>query len=184
MNWRWISIAALLATLVAGYGAFIRRDPSEVTSADAPLQPGYFLSNAIITQTEKDGSPGLRLIAARIDQQRENDSIRLRDVEVVMLKSADRQWRLTAQKGFVPAGSRVIEFSGDVHLRPLDSKENAYLRTDSLAIDTEKEIAYSTVSPADIRFGRMAMRVKRFEADLKSERIKLESARGRSERGT
>ena len=183
MNWRWISIAALLATLVAGYGAFTRRDPSEVTSGDTPLQPGYFLSNAIITQTEKDGSPSLRLIAARIDQQHENDSIRLHNVEVEMLKSPDRPWRLTAQQGFVPAGSHVIEFRGDVHLRPLDSKENAYLRTDALAVDTEKEIAYSTESPADIRFGRMAMRVKRFEADLKSERIKLESARGRAERG-
>lgn len=183
MSWRWISITALLATLVAGYGAFMRRDPSEVTSAEAPLQPGYFLSNAIITQTQKDGSPSLRLVAERIDQQRENDSIRLRNVEVEMTKSPDRPWRLTAQRGFVPAGSRVIEFSGDVHLRPLDSTENTYLRTDALAIDTEREIAYSTQSPADIRFGRLSMRVKRFEADLKSERIKLESARGRSERG-
>ena len=183
MNWRWITIAALLATLVAGYGAFVRRDPSEVTTDSAPLQPGYFLSNAIVTQTEKDGTPGVRLIAERIVQQRENDSIRLHTVQVEIMNIADRHWLLTAQQGFVPSGSRVIEFSGDVNLRPKDSGENAFLRTDALSIDTEKEIAYSTRSPVDIRYGRLAMRVKRFEADLKTEKVKLESVRGRSERG-
>jgi len=183
MNWRWVSIAALLAALVAGYGAFTRQDPSDVSSTEAPTQPGYFLADAIITQTEKDGSPGIRLAAKRIDQQREQGSIRLTDVRVDFLKTTERPWVLTAQEGFVPEASRVIEFSGDVHLYPLDSPNAASLRTNALAIDTEKNIAYSTDSPVDIRYGRIAMTVKRFEADLNTEKIKLESVRGHSERG-
>jgi LPS export ABC transporter protein LptC len=183
MNWRWISIAALLAALVAGYGAFMRRDPSEVLSSQAPPQPGYFLRDAIITQTEKDGSPGIRLVAQRIDQKSSEDTITLTTVEVDFLRTADRQWMLTAERGFVPMGSRVIQFSGDVHLRPLDDTSTASLRTNALAIDMEKNIAYSTQSPVDIRFGKVAMKVKRFEADLTSEKVKLESIQGRTERG-
>jgi LPS export ABC transporter protein LptC len=182
MSWRWISIAALLATLVAGYAAFTQRDPSEVIYGEAPPQPGYFLRDAIITQTEKDGSPGMRLIAQRIDQKSTEDAIRLTTVQVEFLRTAERQWMLTAQQGFVPTGSRVIEFSGDVRLRPIDNTADTYLRTNALAIDTEKNIAYSTQSPVDIRFGRVAMRVKRFEADLNAEKVRLESIRGRTER--
>jgi LPS export ABC transporter protein LptC len=181
MNWRWISIAALLAALVAGYAAFTQQDLSEVISMEPPPQPGYFLRDAIITQTEKDGSPGLRLIAERIDQRSTEDAIRLSTVQVELLRTPNRQWMLTAQQGLVPMGSRVIEFSGDVHLRPIDSTANASLRTSALAIDTEKNIAYSTHSPVDIRYGRLLMNVKRFEADLNSEKVQLESVRGRSE---
>jgi LPS export ABC transporter protein LptC len=182
MNWRWISITALLAALVAGYGAVTRRDPTEVLSSDAPAQPGYFLRDAIITQTEKDGGPGIRLIAERIDQKSSEDAIRLRTVQVDLLKTAERHWMLTANEGFVPMGSRVIQFSGDVHLRPADDTTTAYLRTNALAIDTEKNIAYSTQSPVDIRFGKVTMKVKSFEADLDNEKVKLESIRGRTER--
>jgi len=181
MNWRWISIAALLAALVAGYTAFMRRDPSDVIATEAPPQPGYFLRDAVITQTEKDGRPGIRLVAQRIDQKNAESAIHLSTVRVDFLRTVERQWMLTAQQGFVQMGSRVIQFSGDVHLRPIDSSTNAYLRTEALAVDTERNVAYSVQSPVDIRFGRAAMRVKRFEADLNSEKVKLESIRGRTE---
>ena len=183
MNWRWISIAALLAALVAGYGAFVRQDPAQVTLSDSQRAPSYFLRSAIITQTEQDGSPGLRLIADRIDQERAGANIRLSSVHVDFLRTRDRQWTLTAQEGVIPADSRVIEFRGDVHLRPIDAKTPTYLRTDALSIDTERQVAYTTLSPSNIRFGRFSMTVKRFEADLNTEKVKLESVRGRSERG-
>jgi hypothetical protein len=35
-----------------------------------------------------------------------------------------------------------------------------------------------------MQFGRYSMRVKRVEADLKTEKIRLESAHGRSERSS
>jgi LPS export ABC transporter protein LptC len=183
MNWRWISIAALLAALVAGYGAFMQRESSQLSQDTAVDSPSYFLKDAIITQTQKDGSPSLRLTAAHIDQQRAGESIRLTDVHVDFLKTQERPWVLTAREGFVPEDSRVVEFRGDVHLRPADSTVPTYLRTNALSIDTEKNIAYTTTSPVDLKFGRLGMTVKSFQADLNTEKVKLESMRGRSERG-
>jgi len=182
MNWRWVWLAALLAALVAGYGALTGRDPSQVSVSESDALPSYFLRDALIVQTEEDGTPGLRLAASRIDQERTGGDIHLTSVRVEFLRTQQREWVLTAREGHIPAESRVIEFRGDVHLRPIDSKTPTYLRADALRIDTERQVAYSTSSPVDIRFGGFAMTVGRFEADLNTEKVKLESVRGRSER--
>jgi len=182
MNWRWVSIAALLAALVAGYGVFMKNDPAQLLENDSSERPSYFLRDAIITQTEKDGSPAMRLTAARIDQLRAGEAIKLTDVHVDFLRTKERQWVLTANEGFVPETFHIVEFKGDVHLRPADAQTPTYLRTDELTIDTERNLAYTTTSPVDLRFGQLNMTVKRFEADLNTEKVKLESMRGQSER--
>lgn len=183
MNWRWISIAALLAALVAGYGVFTSRDGAQLTVTPSERMPSYFLRDALIVETAEDGSPSLRLSAERIDQAHTGAAIELTDVRVDFLRTLQRQWMLTARHGTIPPQSSVIEFRGNVDLRPIDGQTFTYLRTDALSIDTERQVAYTTSSPADIRFGQFAMTVQRFEADLNTEKVKLESVRGRSERG-
>ena len=125
MNWRWISIAALLAALVVGYGALVERDPAPTHERRAaPPQPGYYLQDAIITQTQQDGSLSLRLVANRIEQQRRDDSIALRHGARDYFASR-RERAVDADRrtqGFVPANSRVVQFSGDVELRPADAQ--------------------------------------------------------------
>lgn len=179
MNWRWISLTALLAALVVGYGALVERNPAPAASSTQAERPGYYLQDAVITQTQKDGSISLRLIANRIEQQRRDDSIALQTVRVNYFQSPGREWLLTAQEGFVPANFRVVQLSGDVELRPADAQQNALLRTDAMAIDTQTNIAYSTTSPVHLRFGQHAMVVKNFRADLNNEKIRLESVNGR-----
>jgi len=178
MSWRWISLAAGLAALVAVFGALVDRDTSGDASDSTAPPPGYYLQDAIITQTQIDGSPDMRLIASRIDQQREDDTIHLAKVQVDYLKVPARHWILTADAGEIPADSRIVQFSGNVELRPADTQAQTYLRTDALAIDTEKHLAYTTQSPVEVRFGKNAMTVRKLQADLTTEKIKLESVRG------
>ena len=87
MNWRWISLAALLGALVIGYGALVERNPAPAASDTQAEQPGYYLQDAVITQTQKDGSVGLRLIADHIAQQG-NDNITLDTVRVNYFQSS------------------------------------------------------------------------------------------------
>jgi LPS export ABC transporter protein LptC len=200
MSWRWISIAALLAALVAVYGALVDRNIASDTDDDTPPPPGYYLKDAIITQTQPDGSPNLRLVAARIEQRRKEEDILLNDVRLDYLKIADRPWVLTAEHGKVPEDSRIVEFTGNVDLHPLlpltplpqnssarkgqnqkpEQQAPTWLRTQALAIDTENNRAYTTQSPTAIRFGTYTMTVKRLEADLTTEKVRLISARGKS----
>ena len=179
MNWRWISLAALLAALVIGYGALVQRNPAPAASNDQAERPGYYLQDAIITQTQQDGSVGLRLVANRIEQQHIDDSISLDTVRVNYFQSPEHEWLLTARRGSVPANFRVVQLFGDVELRPADAQPTAFLRTESMAIDTQSNVAYSLSSPVQLRFGQHAMTVKNFRADLNSEKIRLESVHGR-----
>ena len=186
MNWRWISLAALLAALVIGYGALVERNPAPTTSDTQAEQPGYYLQDAIVTQTHQDGSVSLRLVANRIQQQRRDDSIALDTVRVNYYqtspgKSQQREWLLNAREGLVPANFRVVQLFGDVVLRPADAQPQAFLRADALAVDTQTNVAYSIASPVHVRFGSHAMVVKNFRADLDSEKIRLETVHGRFE---
>ena len=101
MNWRWISLAALLAALVIGYGAFIERNPAPAANSGQAEPPGYYLQDAIITQTQKDGSVSLRLVANRIEQQHLDDSIALDTVRVDYFQSPEHEWLLTAPSCWV-----------------------------------------------------------------------------------
>jgi LPS export ABC transporter protein LptC len=184
MNWRWIAVAAALAALVAVYGALVDRNLSGDTDDDTPPPPGYYLKNAIITQTQPDGSPDLRLVASRIEQQRKDDNILLTDVRLDYLKMPERHWVLTAEHGMVPEDSKIVEFTGNVDLHPArvenQPQQATWLRTQALAIDTENNRAYTTQSPTTIRFGTYTMTVKRVEADLTTEKVRLIAARGKS----
>jgi LPS export ABC transporter protein LptC len=192
MNWRWISLAALLAALVIGYGALVERSPAPTTNDAQAEQPGYYLQDAIVTQTQQDGSVSLRLVANRIEQQRRDDSIALDTVRVNYYQSnsgsnsgsksgqsPQREWLLNARQGLVPANFHVVQLFGDVVLRPADAQPEAFLRVDALAVDTQTNVAYSLASPVRVRFGSHEMVVKNFRADLDSENIRLESVHGR-----
>jgi LPS export ABC transporter protein LptC len=179
MNWRWISLAAMLAALVIGYGALVERNPAPAANGGEAERPGYYLQDAIITQTQQDGSVGLRVIANRIEQQHLEDNITLDTVRVDYFQSPEHEWLLTARRGTVPANFRVVQLFGDVELRPADAQPAAFLRADAMALDTQTNVAYSLSSPVRLRFGGHAMVVKNFRADLNSEKIRLESVNGR-----
>ena len=183
MSWRWISLAAALAAIVIGYGAFVNDGATPVANHDMPEQPGYYLKDAVILRTREDGSPGIELIARRIQQRlsrpARGEAITMESVRVNYFGKKDWQWALTAQTGLVPPNSRIVQLEGDVELRPLEGNSNAFLRTDELAIDTEKNLAYSTRSPAHMRFGQHSMTVKTLRADLTSEKLRLETVNGR-----
>jgi lipopolysaccharide export system protein LptC len=183
MSWRWISLAAALAAIVIGYGAFVNDGATPVANHELPEQPGYYLKDAVILRTREDGSPGIELIARRIQQRltrpERGEAITMESVRVNYFGKDDWQWALSAQSGLVPPNSRIVQLEGDVELRPLQGDSNAFLRTDELAIDTEKNIAYSTRSPAQMRFGQHSMTVKSLRADLTSEKLRLETVNGR-----
>jgi LPS export ABC transporter protein LptC len=184
MNWRWVSLAAALAAIVIGYGAFIDSDSTPTMSNELPEQPGYYLKDAIILRTREDGSPSIELIAREIEQRlNRNDggeAINLDSVRVNYFGTTDWQWELTAQSGQVPPNSRIVHLDGNVELRSLASDApDTFLRTDELAIDTEKSVAYSTRSPVQVRFGSHSMVVKNLRADLKTEKVRLEAVNGR-----
>jgi LPS export ABC transporter protein LptC len=185
MNWRWVSLAAALAAIVIGYGAFIDNDSAPTISHELPDQPGYYLKDAVVLRTREDGSPSIELIARQIEQRvnrnQRGEAINFESVRVNYFGTTDWQWELTAKSGQVPPNSRIVHLDGDVELRSLanNAPTDTFLRTDELAIDTEKNVAYTTRSPVHVRFGPHSMVVKHLRADLNSEKLRLEAVNGR-----
>lgn len=181
MSWRWISIAAMLAAVVVGFGALSGRNTEDENAAATSEQPAFYAKDAIVLQTQEDGSPQARLVADRIDQKVADDSILLHNVRVDYLRVPGKVWVMHADRGEVPADSRTIAFSGNVRMYPADTTPEAFLRTDSIVVDTDRNLAYTTSSPTSLQYGRYTMRVKRLQADLKTEKVTLEAVNGRSE---
>jgi len=184
MNWRSVSLTAALAAIVIGYGAFVDNGSAPTMSHELPEQPGYYLKDAVILRTRKDGAPSIELIARQIEQKlnrnQGGEAITMESVRVNYFGTTDWAWELTAKSGQVPPNSRVVHLDGDVELRSLaPNATDTFLRTDELAIDTEKSVAYSTRSPVKVRFGQHSMVVKNLRADLNNEKLRLETVNGR-----
>ena len=184
MNWRWVSLAAALAAIVIGYGAFVDNGSAPTMSNEMPEQPGYYLKDAVILRTREDGSPGIELVARHIEQKltrgERGEAIEMESVRVNYFGTTDWQWELTAQTGEVPPNSRVVHLEGNVELRSLASDApDTFLRTEELAIDTEKSVAYTTRTPVQVRFGPHSMVVKNLRADLNREKLRLETVNGK-----
>jgi LPS export ABC transporter protein LptC len=177
MSWRWVSIAAMLAALVLAYGVFTGGNESSVRTRQPPPRPGYLLKDAVITETQPDGSPGVRVIATRIEQL-PNDGFSMSKVRVDYLRIPDKEWKLSAERGFIPADFRVVELSGDVQLRPADAGSNMSVRTEALAIDMTKNLAYSKGAKVQLQFGNYRLTVDELRADLSTERVETKHGRG------
>jgi LPS export ABC transporter protein LptC len=184
MNWRWVSLAAALAAIVIGYGAFVDDGDAPTMSNELPEQPGYYLRDAVILRTSEDGSPSIELVAREIEQRLNRneggEAINMDSVRVNYFGATDWQWELTADSGQVPPNSRIVHLDGGVELRSLaPGATDTFLRTDELTIDTEKSVAYTTRSPVNVRFGPHSMVVKNLRADLKSEKVRMDAVNGK-----
>lgn len=174
MNWRWVWLTAALGALAVSYGLLTRRDEDETASVSKPRQPGYYLEDAIIIETQPDGKPRLKLSARLIQQNPRDDSIALHQVRVDYLAVRERHWLLTADRGYIPPVSRRIEFRGDVEIRDVSSQTSPRVMSERLELDMEKNIA-RTDSPVQIVFGPHTLRARGLWADLKGEKLRLES---------
>lgn len=178
MIWRIFIICSLV--LVAAVSLFsTRRGPeSDATTAQIqPPQPGYYMRGARITEMGEDGEPLYRVEAARIQQDPVDNSVRLEDLTLIYRTPEARNWTLTAARGFVPPGSKTLNLAGDVRIigQPAADTQPAVVRTERLVLDTESSVA-STRDRVDIEWGDRRLSTMGLVADLKAERLQLESA--------
>lgn len=174
MNSKWVWLIASLGALAVTYAVLTRQGDEEATQASRPPQPGYYLEDAVIVETGADGKPRVKLAARVIAQNPMDDSIGLTDVRVNYSADGAKQWLLTAKEGFVPPGSQLIEFSGNVEIQDLSSSTAPRVTSDRLELDMGKNIAH-TDSPVQIAFGPHTLSARGLWADLKGETLRLES---------
>lgn len=150
MPWRSVFITALIAALLAVYGLWSRRGGDDLTDRPAPTQAGYYLLNAIVTETDASGAARFKLHANQINQNPTNESIDLQQVQLDYQSAPDAQWLLTAERGHLVTGSRIIDFIGNVDIKPQGESDNPVeLHTELLSVDTANNVA---IAPGKVKF--------------------------------
>ena len=167
-----------LIGLAAGSWWLARRDSGEERPEALPAQqPGYYLSDATLEQTDVTGRLTLRVHSARAAQDGEQGPVHLQQLEVHYYPDPDQDWLMTSAAGSLPPAGRVVEFEGDVRLlaAAAAAATGAVVRTEHLALDIDTTLA-TTADPVTIEFGPHAVIARGLRADLKHETLRLESA--------
>lgn len=177
MIWRIFVIAALVIVVAVSLFRDRRPAPDRPTTQAQSPQPGYYMDGARIVETGEDGLPLYRVDAKHIQQNPADSSIELDDLALSYSTPEARDWTVTAARGFVPPGSKTLQLAGDVRIvgQPAPDTLPAVIRTERLTLDTESNIA-STRDRVDIEWGNRRLSTMGLVADLKAEKLQLESA--------
>jgi LPS export ABC transporter protein LptC len=176
----WFRLFTVLAVVALGVSTWILSSPAHrpqtQTNANLADLPGYYLKNAVLTDYDLSGDPGVRIEAQRIDQIDHGNEVALHDVRVNYQGAGGQSWVLVGDTAHVHPGGKVIDVNGNVRLQGESSptEGTAVVRTDSLTYDISRSIA-STKSDVQIDFGGHTLTARGMTANLKERTMRLES---------
>ena len=169
----------LLALVALGFVVFRLTGDDSGLAGDTTRtaqQTGYYLRDATVTEYGVDGKVRLEVAIRSATEDPARKVVDLETVAVNYFPDGDRSWRLTAQRGQMAEGSRVVELEGDVTMTGARRSlpDPAVLHTERLTLDTSAQLA-RTDEPVTLGFGPYALAARGLRADLKAETLRLES---------
>lgn len=169
----------LLLALAAGSwwlaGGSTDRQAAEQTSAGA--QPGYYLQDATLAQSDQTGRTTLSAHAQRATQSDTRGAVALQTLTLHYYPEPGRDWVMTSNTGLMPAGTQTVVLDGDVELHAAGAVGGtaAVVRTEHLQLDLASHLA-TTAEPVRIELAPHALLARGLRADLTRETLRLESA--------
>lgn len=175
MMWRNALGSALLVAAVAVTWWFGRVPANGPSLGPAESATGYYLKGANITQIGAEGQTLYELAAEEIVQNPDDDSILLETVRLDY-SLPEGGWSLEAARGRIPSSQDEIQLSGDVLATgtQTENADTAIIRTDSLNLDVKAQTA-STTDPVLVEIGAYQVKSVGLQADLKENRLRLQS---------
>ena len=168
-------VVLVLLTLGAAASWWISQPEVEGPSAPTAItQPGYYLDDAYLEQTDNSGRLTLKVHAATARQVEQRGPVQLNQLKVDYLPSPDRDWRMTSVGGTLLPDGRQVLLAGDVRLAaPFEGA--AVVHTEHLRLDVDQELA-TTQDPVRIDLPPHSVDARGLKADLKRETLRLESS--------
>ncbi len=178
MIYRLLAILALVALIV---GVVVLSGPQRESAAPAtvgPLHdPGYAARKARLIQTGADGRALYTLDAAQIQQQPNQGTVDLQQVQLGFHDTSGTQWTARADRGRLTQESGVVQLEGGVRVAGAlpDTGEPAEISTEHLSLDTQSQIV-TTRDPVTLLVSGRALHAQGLIARLKERHVQLESA--------
>lgn len=164
-----------LLTLLAAGSWWLQRPDTASPTAPAPvIQPGYYLVNADLEQTDATGRLTLKVHAAQAHQLEQHGDVELKTLKVDYVPEPGRDWRMTSVGGTLLPSGRIVLLAGNVLLSAPD-EHGALVRTEHMRLDVDQQLA-STEDPVRIELPPNFVTARGMQADLQHETMKLESA--------
>jgi LPS export ABC transporter protein LptC len=177
MLFRFFTVVAVIALAVSTWilSSPARRLHAPVDAKEADL-PGYYLKNAVLTDYDLAGNPGIRIEAERIDQIAHGNEVALYNVKVDYRAPNGQSWVMVGDVAHVQPGGKVVDVTGNVRLQGegTGTEGTAVIRTDTLSYDVPDAVA-STKSDVRVEFGAQTLTARGLIADLKERTLRLES---------
>ena len=169
----------MLAVFALGVSTWFLSSPShgpKYSASDDSKLPGYFLNDAVLTDYDATGAPGIRLEAKRIEQVDHSNEVALFDVKVDYRPPEGEAWTLFGDTGHVTQGTKIVDVQGNVRLEGEASGPKGLIpiiHTDALRYDLDKQIV---TTPDDVRldFGPNTLTARGLYANLKDRTMRLE----------
>jgi len=177
MLFRLFTVLAVVALIVTTWIASspARRPHAQVDAKQAEL-PGYYLKNAVLTDYDLVGDPGIRIEAERIDQIAHGNEVALYNIRVAYQAPNGQAWVMVGDVAHVEPGGKVIDVTGNVRLQGEGGGREgpAVIRTDTLSYDVPDAVA-TTKSDVRIDFADHTLTARGLTANLKERTMRLES---------
>ena len=178
MNFRGIIAFVILLAALAFSRQFFDRsaDFDETEQSVARVASGYYLTDAILEQSDSRGKPLYRLQAGRIEQFPNNNLVRLSMVQVSYPGNERNQgWELSANEGEIMGDGHKIVLRDNVQAREKGENAMRLIRTSELVFDPVNSIA-STDADVIVELDGYRLTATGMTANLKTNTVKLQSA--------
>jgi LPS export ABC transporter protein LptC len=148
--------------------------PRRTNGGDAAL--GYYLRGARLLGTDENGQVAYRILADRLEEQTDQERLLLERVRIEYRPANELPWVITAGTGSAPKDASQLDLGGGVELRsePTDGSTPMCLSTQSLTFQPESSSVASDEA-TELCAGDWHLSAKRLRANLKDERLQLES---------
>ncbi|MEL7451604.1 MAG: LPS export ABC transporter periplasmic protein LptC [Pseudomonadota bacterium] len=178
MNSRTVVLIIVLLAAVIASRLLLDRPGSD---ADADRSrtargPGYYMRDATVLGTGRDGRPLYSLQAGRIDEETDGSGARLSDIELEYRAEDAEPWHLRADTGHISPDGQTIQLAGNVVITELDDTvdEPTQVKAPDLTVDVETHFA-STLQRVRILRGADFLDGTGMEAYLSDGRLLLQS---------
>jgi LPS export ABC transporter protein LptC len=179
MTYRLIGILAFIALLV---GAVVlsggqRESAAPQTVEESSSDPGYSARKAHMVQTAPDGHPIYTLDAAQVQQEPDQGTIKLQEVNFAFRDDSGNKWTARSDRGELSQNSGIVNLEGSVHVDGVlpGTEEPADISTEHLSFDTNAQLL-TTADPVTLVMSGRKLDATGLRANLKESHVQLESA--------
>ena len=173
-------IFTVLAVVALALSTWILSTPGRVrkpsAGSAAAARPGYYLKDAVLTDYDQTGNPGVKIAAARIDEIGTGNEVALHDIRVDYQAPGGQRWVMVGDLAHVEPGGKVVDVSGNVQLQGVGQNRSgtAVVRTAQMTYDVAAAVV-RTAADVRIDFADQSLTARGLTANLNDRTIRLES---------